>query len=161
MLEQMLVIPSLILIYYFNILCFKKTSHSMYTINLIVGTLSFLFLSKYYDYYDSQINSTVISIVFFYLSHQMLGSLIRCFGGIPGRYVNISMPEVDNKSFTIYTVSQAHYEDKQKEEAKLKQKQVKEKERDFFLLQSLYGQPNLHDLCDKKEEEKKSKADSA
>ena len=136
----MLVIPALILIYYLNILCFKKTSHSMYTINLIVGTLSFLFLSKYYDYYDSQINSTVISIVFFYLSHQMLGSLIRCFGGIPGRYVNISLPEVDIKSFTIYTISKSHYADKEKEEAKSKSKQIKDKERDFFLLQSLYDQ---------------------
>lgn len=76
--EELMIIPALLLVL-FNMLFFQERSHSIYTINLIICTLGFLFLSKYYDYYDSQANSTILSIVFFYVNHQMLRSIVVMF----------------------------------------------------------------------------------
>ena len=115
--EELMIIPALLLVL-LNIFFFQERSHSIYTINLIICTLGFLFLSKYYDYYDSQPNSTILSIVFFYVNHQMLRSIVVMFNKEADQFVNISFPEVNIKHLTNDLMTNMKNEQGRKDEGR-------------------------------------------
>jgi hypothetical protein len=66
----------------------------MYTINLFVETLSILYMAKYFEYDGASSVAFCMQIVFFYLSHQLVKSILGCFGAVIEEYHNLSFPEI-------------------------------------------------------------------
>jgi len=66
----------------------------MYTINLFVETLCFLYMAKYFEYDGSETVAFVMQLVFFYLAHQLVKGVMKCFGAEEDDYQNLSMPEI-------------------------------------------------------------------
>lgn len=66
----------------------------MYTINLFIETISFLYMQKYFEYDGSTYVAMVMQLVFFYLSHQLIKGVLKCFGCEDNVYHNLSIPEI-------------------------------------------------------------------
>jgi len=66
----------------------------MYTINLFIETLSFLYMAKYFEFDGSSTAAMVMQLVFYYLCHQLIKSVFKCFGAEDDVYHNLSLPEI-------------------------------------------------------------------
>ena len=82
-------------VFFVNNTVFANTSKFMYTINLFVETLCILYVAKYFEYDGAHSVALFMQLVFFYLSHQLVKSILECFGGTEiDDYHNLSFPEI-------------------------------------------------------------------
>lgn len=65
----------------------------MYTINLFLETICFLYMAKYFEYEGLQKIAMLMQLAFFHLSHQLIKNVLGCFGADADDYVNLSMPD--------------------------------------------------------------------
>ena len=86
----------------------------MYTINLFVETLSFLYMAKYFEYDDSNIVALVMQLLFFYLSHQLIKCVLKCFGCEEDEYLNLSVPEIKITKLKSYILSMQRFAEEEK-----------------------------------------------
>ena len=66
----------------------------MYTINLFLETICFLYMAKYFEYEGHQKIAMLMQLAFYHLSHQLIKNVLICFGADTDEYVNASMPEI-------------------------------------------------------------------
>jgi hypothetical protein len=100
------IILSLVCVFFINNTVFVSSSLFMYTIHLFVETLSFLYLAKYFQYEGSDIVALVMQLLFFYLSHQLLKSVLKCFGAEEEEYLNLSLPEIKLNKMKSFILTQ-------------------------------------------------------
>ena len=96
---------SLVSVFFVNNTVFVYSSLFMFTINLFVETLSFLYMAKYFQYEGSDIVAFVMQLLFFYLSHQLLKSVMKCFGAEEEEYLNLSFPEIKINKMKAYILT--------------------------------------------------------
>jgi hypothetical protein len=99
-------ILSTVSVFFLNNTVFIYSSLSMFTINLSVETVSFLYMAKYFQYEGSDIVALVMQLLFFYLSHNLLKNVLKCFGAEDGEYVNLSVPEISVEKMKSIIVSE-------------------------------------------------------
>ena len=99
------IILSLVSVFFVNNTVFVYSSLFMFTINLFVETLSFLYMAKYFQYEGSDVVALVMQLLFFYLSHQLLKSVLKCFGTEEDEYLNLSLPEIKLNKMKSYLLS--------------------------------------------------------
>lgn len=51
-------------------------------------------MAKYFEYDGSDTVAFVMQMVFFYLSHQLIKGVLKCFGADEDEYINLSLPEI-------------------------------------------------------------------
>jgi len=109
-------ILSSVLVFFVNSTVFVYSSQFMYTINLFVETLSFLYMAKYFEYEGSESVALAMQLVFYYLAHQLIKSVLKCFGAEYDEYQNLSMPEVKINKMKSYILSMQQIQLEEKKE---------------------------------------------
>ena len=91
---NVMIVFALICVFVVNNTIFINSSIFMYTINLFLETICFLYMAKYFEYEGLQKIAMLMQLAFFHLSHQLIKNVLGCFGADTEEYVNLSMPEV-------------------------------------------------------------------
>lgn len=92
-------------VFFVNNTIFVYSSLFMFTVNLFVETMCFLYMAKYFQYDGSDYVALVMQLLFYYLSHRLLKSVLKCFGADEDEYVNLSWPEVKVNKLKSYILA--------------------------------------------------------
>ena len=102
---NLFIVVALVLVFIFNNTYFAYSSIFMYTINLFLETICFLYVAKYFEYEGLQKIAMLMQLAFFHLSHLLIKNVLGCFGAEVDDYCSLSIPEIKKKTFInlVYT----------------------------------------------------------